>query len=105
MTDQMDDLEGMDEIERMAPGKYQARGAELGALCDKKNVAYGDSYHQAGKLLAILYPNGVEVSQYQDMLGAIRVLDKLFRIATDKEAFGENPWDDIVGYGILSGRT
>jgi len=31
----------------------------------------------------------------------LRVIDKLFRIASQKEAFGENPWQDIAGYGLL----
>ena len=43
----------------------------------------------------------MEPSQYRDMLAITRVVDKLFRIANKKEAFGENPWQDIAGYGIL----
>ena len=35
------------------------------------------------------------------MLAITRVVDKLFRIANKKDAFGENPWQDIAGYGIL----
>jgi len=35
------------------------------------------------------------------MLAMIRVIDKLFRIATKKDAFGESPWRDICGYSIL----
>jgi hypothetical protein len=35
------------------------------------------------------------------MLAVTRIVDKLFRIATDKDAFGENPFKDIAGYGIL----
>jgi hypothetical protein len=35
------------------------------------------------------------------MLAIIRVIDKLFRIATAKKALGESPWNDIAGYGIL----
>jgi hypothetical protein len=31
----------------------------------------------------------------------VRILDKLFRIANDKSAFNEDPWQDIAGYGIL----
>ena len=32
------------------------------------------------------------------MLAITRVVDKLFRIANRKDAFGENPWQDIAGY-------
>ena len=35
------------------------------------------------------------------MLAVTRVVDKLFRIANRRDAFGENPWQDIAGYGIL----
>jgi len=35
------------------------------------------------------------------MLAITRVLDKLFRLATRKDAFGESPWNDICGYAIL----
>ena len=53
------------------------------------------------KILKILYPDGIEPSQYRDMLAITRIIDKLFRIATDKDALGENPFKDIAGYGIL----
>jgi hypothetical protein len=76
-------------------------GTELGKLCEEKNVAYGDSFAKSGRVLEMLYPDGVKPHQYTDMLGIIRVLDKLFRIATKKNAFGESPWRDIGGYGIL----
>jgi hypothetical protein len=76
-------------------------GKEVGELCEEKNEAYGDSFAKAGAVLEELYPNGVLPEQYTDMLGVIRVLDKLFRIATKKDAFGESPWRDVAGYGIL----
>lgn len=74
---------------------------EIGKLCAEKNAAYGDSHAQSGKILEILFPAGVRVDQYTDMLGVVRVLDKLFRIATQPDAFGESPWRDIAGYGLL----
>jgi len=48
-----------------------------------------------------LYPNGVKPEQYVDLLVTVRIVDKLFRIANRKDALGENPWQDIAGYGIL----
>ena len=53
------------------------------------------------QLLKVLYPNGVQPEQYKDMLATVRIVDKLFRIATKKDAFGESPFKDIAGYGIL----
>lgn len=82
-------------------GKYEQIGKSIGQLVDEKNKAYGNSFNESSNFLKILYPNGIQVDQYADMLGIIRVFDKLMRIAHQKDAFGENPWRDIVGYGIL----
>jgi hypothetical protein len=84
---------------------YQKLGTEIGRLVDEKNKAYGDSFNKSGEILKILYPNGVEPSQYVDMLGVVRVIDKLFRIATQKDAFNESPWKDITGYGLLGTKN
>jgi hypothetical protein len=35
------------------------------------------------------------------MLCVVRIFDKLKRIATNKDAFGESPYGDIIGYGLL----
>lgn len=74
---------------------------EIGELTVEKNLAYGDSYLKAGQILEVLYPNGIEPAQYRDALGVVRIVDKLFRIATRKNAFGESPWADICGYGLI----
>ncbi len=84
---------------------YDALGKQIGALVDEKNAAYGDSFHKSGEILKVLYPNGVQPEQYQDMLAIVRVIDKLFRIATDKDALGESPWNDIAGYALLSSNS
>lgn len=77
------------------------KGAELGELLQKKNDAYGDSFFKAGEFLRLLYPDGLQPSQYDDALCLVRIFDKMSRIATDRDAFGESPYDDIAGYGIL----
>ena len=73
----------------------------IAEIVKEKQAAYGDSFGQAGEILRILYPSGVHPSQYNDMLAITRVIDKLFRIATNKDAFGESPWQDICGYALL----
>ena len=80
---------------------YEQIGKEIGALVDKKNQAYGSAFDNAGDMLKILFPHGIKPEQYTDMLAVLRILDKLFRIANDKNAFNEDPWQDIAGYGIL----
>jgi hypothetical protein len=80
---------------------YKQIGEEIGSLVDKKNAAYGSSFAECHKILSVLYPNGIQPEQYTDALAIIRVIDKLFRIANNKDAFGESPWNDIAGYAIL----
>lgn len=82
--------------------EHEAIGKELGALCDEKNAAYGDSFKRSGRLLETLYPNGIQAADMDDALAMVRVIDKMFRIATHKDAFGEDPWRDIAGYAILA---
>ena len=82
-------------------GRYEAAGRALGALVDTKQAAYGDSFGRAGDVLRILYPAGIRPEQYRDALAVTRVVDKLFRIATDRDALGESPWLDVAGYGLL----
>ena len=41
------------------------------------------------------------MSSYGDVLTIARIWDKIKRIATDKDAFGESPYKDIAGYAIL----
>ena len=83
---------------------YKEEGTSIGELVDQKNATYGDSFKKSGDILRILYPHGIEPSQYNDMLAIVRIIDKMFRISTDKDAFGESPWTDIAGYGILRSK-
>jgi len=80
---------------------FEEIGKSVGSLVAEKNIAYGDSFNRAESIISTLYPNGIKPSQYKDMLAMIRVIDKMFRIATKKDAFGESPWRDICGYAIL----
>ena len=72
--------------------KFEKIATEIGKLVDEKDATYGSSFLKSEKILKILYPNGIEPSQYKDMLAITRIIDKLFRIATKKDAFGENPF-------------
>lgn len=85
-------------------GHYEEVGAAIGRLVDTKNKAYGKSFENLGALLTILYPDGIMPNQYQDLGAMIRILDKFFRIATKKNAFGESPWTDVAGYAILMNK-
>jgi len=80
---------------------YREIAGEIGELVAEKNKAYGNSFGQAQEILEVLFPDGIKHEQYTDMLAIVRVIDKLFRIANKKDAFGESPWKDICGYAIL----
>lgn len=80
---------------------YEEIGAQIGRLVTEKQAAYGDSFGKSGDVLRILYPDGIKPDQYDDALAIVRIIDKLFSIANNKDAFGESPYKDIAGYGIL----
>lgn len=82
--------------------KLSEEATKIGELLEKKNAAYGNAFENTAKVLKILYPEGLKPAQYQDLLTVTRIIDKLFRIANQKDAFGEDPWSDIAGYAILS---
>jgi hypothetical protein len=96
------------QIHTPAPraGYYEGLGRSIGALVDRKNRAYGDSFHRSGQIMRILYPDGIRPDQMDDALAIIRILDKFFRLASRKgcDAFGEDPWEDVAGYAILKNR-
>jgi len=86
-------------------GKYENIGADLGALVDEKQAAYGDSFGKAGEIMKVLYPQGIKPDEFRDVLAVIRIIDKLFRIANNKNYGGENPFKDIAGYGLLGSNN
>lgn len=87
----------------MLTGRYRhvQLGAEIGALVDRKDAAYGQAVTVVPAILALLYPQGVKPEQYRDMALLVRMLDKQCRIARgDKRAFNESPWADLAGYAL-----
>jgi len=76
-------------------------GDKVGKLVSDKQRAYGDSFGRSGECLRQMFPEGIKPNQYDDLLTIARILDKLFRIANNPTAFDENPYQDIVGYGLL----
>jgi hypothetical protein len=80
---------------------YEEIGSQLGSLITEKQLAYGDSYGKSGEVLKQLFPNGIPPKSYTDALAIVRIVDKLFRIATDPTWGGESPWKDIAGYALL----
>lgn len=85
-------------------GPYADAGATLGALVQAKQAAYGDAVGKTADILTVLYPDGIPVGAYGDILLMVRAFDKFSRIATtcgECDPMDENPWLDIAGYGLL----
>lgn len=82
--------------------KYTKIATELADLLAEKQAAYGDSFGKSQEILKVLYPNGITVEQYTEALTLTRIIDKMFRVATDRDALGESPYRDIAGYAILA---
>lgn len=76
-------------------------GAKLGKFVAQKNISYGSAFEAAGPFLALLCPKGLPPERFGDALLCVRVFDKLMRVMTRKDAFGESPWLDVAGYGLL----
>lgn len=86
----------------MTKANYESLGKGVGKLVAEKQSAYGDSFGKSHKILKVLYPEGIKPDQYMDVLTICRVVDKLFRLATDPTYGDESPWRDICGYSLLS---
>ena len=82
--------------------KWHPIAESIAATVAEKNAAYGNSFARSGEVMAVLYPSGIAPGQMADALAVVRVVDKLFRIATDRDALGESPWRDIAGYALLA---
>lgn len=93
-------------ISMSTKGSYEELGSQVGNLVDEKQKAYGDSFNRSGDILRSLYPDGIKTEDYDDMLAIVRIVDKLFRVAThgSKDPMKESPGRDIAGYGLLMAR-
>lgn len=80
---------------------YDEIAQAIATLLATKQAQYGDSVGTAPKILALLYPDGVCVGQYGDLLTIVRILDKLKRIATANADDPEDAWLDLAGYAVL----
>lgn len=77
---------------------------EVAKLTDMSNAAYGDSTEKSAEILQILWPDGVPSDRMHDLRCMVSIIDKLSRVATDKDAFNESPWRDVIGYAALAYR-
>ena len=92
MRRKLDDIEKADVIKQA--------GRELGELVAHKNSQYGNSWEVVTELLMVLYPEGISIDSYQDIMLVVRICDKLCRISQGAGET-EEPWTDLAGYGLL----
>lgn len=81
---------------------YQQIANELVALLNEKQKAYGNGFDGVPEILKILYPQGIQPEDYQNVLTLTRILDKIYRISNNDTT--EDPWFDIAGYCFLTMR-
>lgn len=85
-------------------GEILTLACKITSLVSQKQKQYGDSFGKMGPIMAILYPNGIGPDQVDESLTVVRILDKLFRVATNADPTGEDPYQDIAGYCLLAIR-
>lgn len=92
-------------VKHIAPD-YELLAASIGKLLNEKQAAYGNAFGSMEEVFNILYPDGIQPYQYEDVLTIARIMDKVFRVTNlppnKKDVMGEEPWKDIAGYAILS---
>lgn len=91
----------MYEVEEKPDCIYEDTAKAIGNLVAEKQLQYGDSFGNAGKILKVLYPDGISFDQMEDALVVVRIVDKLFRVANNNMG-EEDAFQDITGYGLLA---
>jgi hypothetical protein len=96
------DLPGDQPVGEIKPLSFVELAEGVGQLVQEKNEAYGDAFSKSMDFLCILYPAGIKVEQYKDVLVLVRMFDKMMRIASGNQyALGEDAYSDLTGYGLL----
>lgn len=78
---------------------------EKAELYEKKNAEYGDSYHMHGKLMKIMFPEGVTLNSVDDFnrWGVfIQIMTKICRYVNSFETGGhDDSLDDLSVYAMM----
>ena len=80
---------------------YEHTALEIAQIVSEKQKQYGNSFGKAGEYLRLLYPNGIQPEQYNEMLALVRDFDKSMRIANGNQG-NEDAWSDKLGYALLA---
>jgi len=76
---------------------------KLEDVFNKKSEEYGDTDLKVGKMMDILYPEGITLEQYGDFLFSLKILEKISRLSSKNisEEAKTDLMQDLAGYGIL----
>jgi hypothetical protein len=92
---------------------FETRGRELGALVDRKQLAYGNAVAQGHKVMDVLlepYKIGDNYVIPQELLLHLllltRMIDKINRIVNNpkQDQMEENTYNDLAGYSLLGSQ-
>lgn len=81
--------------------EFKRIATEIGELVASKNEAYGNSFQHSGEIMKFLFPQGIPPEKYIVALALVRIIDKIFRLATNPNYNNENCWQDMAGYCVL----
>jgi hypothetical protein len=81
--------------------EFEKIATRIGKLVAEKNINYGNSFGHTGDIMKYLFPDGIPIGKYEVFLALVRIMDKIFRLATNPNYNNENSWADIAGYCVL----
>lgn len=88
------------KVSNFVPGKLQA----LVKLYEERNKVYGNDYHENGKLMATLFPNGLTLKTENDFNRysiLIHIVTKLGRYVRNFKKGHEDSLDDLIVYAAI----
>jgi hypothetical protein len=76
---------------------------DIAKLVKAKQDEYGHVDIAVNKFLQTVYPNGITTDKYDDVLFAMRIIEKLSRVCSSNISLKakDDAYQDIVGYGLL----
>lgn len=83
------------------PYPFQDAAKMVANVLTEKNASYGDATTVTASIAKLLWSEGIPVSQLDEALVVIRMLDKLCRIAKGTKFANEDAWLDLAGYALL----
>ena len=103
----MERIEPLPSIARVTPAESPVPGYlnDAAKIYKQRNLIYGDSYKKFGKVMFVLFPDGVNAKGEDDLnrLGVLNmIVSKLMRYANNFSKGGhDDSLDDIAVYAMM----